>query len=48
MGLFGLHVLFSQFRLRDVLKGIRLLSFLKLYMHIHVDRTKFEKNSFLG
>ena len=48
MGVFGLHVLFSQFRLRDVLKGIRLLSFLKLYTHIHVDRTKFERNSFLG
>ena len=28
MGVFGLHVLFSQFRLRDVLKRIRLLSFL--------------------
>ena len=38
--LFGLYVLFSQFKPRDVLKGICILSFRKLYMH----RT-FERNS---
>ena len=30
--------LFSQFRARDVLKGISFLSFYKLCIHMHVDR----------
>ena len=41
--LFGLYVLFSQFKPRDVLKGICILSFRKLYMH-----KTFERNSSLA
>ena len=40
--------LFSQFRLRDVLKEICLLSFHKLCRHTHVDRMTIEINSSLG
>ena len=46
--LFGLYVLFSQFKPRDVLKGIFILSFRKLYMHKHVNKKTFERNSSLG
>lgn len=46
--LFGLYVLFSQFKPRDVLKGICILSFRKLYMHKHVNKKTFERNSSLG
>ena len=42
--LFGLYVLFSQFKPRDVLKGICR----KLYMHKHVNKKTFERNSSLG
>lgn len=38
--LFGLYVLFSQFKPRDVLKGICILSFRKLYVHKDVNKTK--------
>lgn len=40
--------LFSQFRARDVLKGISFLSFYKLCIHMHVDRTTFKRNGSLG
>ena len=41
--LFSLYVLFSHFRPRDVLKGIFLLFFHKLCVHIHVYRMTFER-----
>ena len=41
--IFSLYVLFSHFKSCDVLKGIFLLFFHKLCMHIHVHRTTFER-----
>ena len=41
-------LLFSQFRAQDVLKGISFLSFYKLCIHTHVDRTTFKRNGSLG
>lgn len=46
--LFSLNVLFSQFKPRDVLKGICILSFCKLCMHMHMNRKTFGRNSSLG
>ena len=40
--------LFAQFRARDVLKGISFLSFYKLCIHMHVDRTTCKRNGSLG
>lgn len=46
--LFGSYVLFSQFKPRDVLKGICILSFCQLCMHMHMNRKTFGRNSSLG
>lgn len=46
--LFGLYVLFSQFKPRDVLKGICILSFRKLYMHKHVNRRHLKETVLWG
>lgn len=40
--------LFSQFRARDVLKGISFLSFYKLCILMHVDRATFKRSDSLG
>ena len=42
--LFSLYVLFSHFRPRDVPKGIFFLFLHKLYIHMHVQKTTFERN----
>ena len=44
MDLFSLFVLFSHFRPRDILMGVFLLLFHKLCVHLHVHKTKFERN----
>jgi len=46
--LFVWYVLFSQFKPRDILKGICILSFCKLCMHMHMNRKTFGRNSSLG
>ena len=46
--LFSLYVLFPQCRSCDVPKGICLLSFHKLCVHMHENKTKFQRNSSLG
>ena len=43
--LFGLYVLFSHFRPRDDPKGIFLLFFHKLCIHMHVHKTTFERET---
>ena len=41
---FCFYVLFSHFRLRNVLKGISLLSFPKLCVHVHAHKMTLERN----
>ena len=43
-GLFCSYILFLQFRARDILKGIFLLSFRKLWVHRHMLLTKCQRN----
>ena len=40
--------LFSQFRARDVLKGISFLSFYKVCIHMQGVRATFKRNGSLG
>ena len=45
--LFSLYILFSQCRSCDVPKGICLLSFHKLCVHMHENKTKFKRGLFM-